>query len=259
MKNFVHKGKTLTITAAPRTGYSGDGLQVGALFGIAAWDYTIGLPVEVDVEGVFTIPKDASAFNVGDRVFWDNVNFVCTSNLNQSTGVPNMAIGLAELAQVTGDATVQVRLDYAKPLITSADLDPTIQQVAIVPLTAANILGMYAAPVAVLPAPGAGKCILVDALALEFTPGNIAFASGGPVSVNYAGGAAVHTGTVPAATINAAANGAKTLTQLGMQTGASGLAAPANTGLTVGNATGAFTTGNGVAYLIIYYSIVTLQ
>jgi hypothetical protein len=170
-----------------------------------------------------------------------------------------MAIGAAELAQLTTDATVQVRLDYSKPLITSADLDPTIQQVAIVPLTAANILGMYAAPVAVLPAPGAGKCILVDALALEFVPGNIAFMGGGAVSVNYAGGAAVHTGALPAATINAAANGPKTLTQLAMQTGANGLAAPANTGLTIGNATGAFAAGNGTAFLVIYYSIVTLQ
>ena len=63
----------------------------------------------------------------------------------------------------------------------------------------------------------------------------------------------------PAATINAAALGPKTLTQLGMQTGASGLAAPLNTGLTIGNATAAFTTGNGLTYVYIWYSIVTLQ
>jgi len=44
-----------------------------------------------------------------------------------------------------------------------------------------------------------------------------------------------------------------------MQTGANGLAAPANTGLTIGNATGAFAAGNGSAFLVIYYSIVTLQ
>ena len=259
MKNYIHRGISLTITAAPKTGFSGDGLQVGTLFGIAATDYTVGLPLQMDVEGVFAIPKDASVFNVGDRVFWDNVNFVCTSNINQPTGVPNMAIGAAELAQLTTDATVQVRLDYSKQLITSADLDPTIQQVAIVPLTAANILGMYAAPVPIVASPGAGKCIVVDALALEVVPGTIAFSGGGAVSVNYAGGAAAHSGTVPAATINAAANGAKTLTQLGMQTQANGLAAPANTGLTIGNATGAFAAGNGLAYIFVYYSVITLQ
>ena len=44
-----------------------------------------------------------------------------------------------------------------------------------------------------------------------------------------------------------------------MQTGASGLAAPLNTGLTIGNATAAFTTGNGLVYVYIWYSIVTLQ
>ncbi len=57
------------------------------------------------------------------------------------------------------------------------------------------------------------------------------------MSINYTAGAAVHSGTLPAPTINAAALGRKTLTQLGMQTGASGLAAPLNTGLSKTNRT----------------------
>ena len=259
MKNFIHAGKTLTIASAPRTGTSGSGVQVGGIFGVAAWDFTSGSPVEIEVDGVFALTKDSSTFAAGDRVYWDNTNYVATSSLTQANGTTNLSIGMAELAQVSGDATVQARLDYSLPLVNSSMLDPSVQQLLIAPLTAANILGMNGAAVPVLPAPGAGKCIVVDALAFEMVPGSVAFASGGAVSVNYTGGSAVHTGTVPASTINATALSAKTLTQLGMQTGANGLASPVNTGLTVGNATGAFTTGNGTAYLFIWYSVVTLQ
>ena len=259
MNNFIHPGKTLTIPVAPRTGNGGTGVQIGNIFGVAAWNYTAGSPVEIDVDGVFALAKDASVFNVGDRVYWDNVNFVATSNNAQTNGTPNMSIGLAELPQVTGDATVQLRLDYALPQVTSAMIDPQVQQLAIVPLTAAQVLAMFATPQALIAAPGAGKAIVVDAIAVEFVPGSIAFLAGGAVSINYTAGAAVHSGTLPAATIIAAALGPKTLTQLGMQTGASGLAAPLNTGLTIGNATAAFTTGNGLVYVYIWYSIVTLQ
>jgi hypothetical protein len=53
----------------------------------------------------------------------------------------------------------------------SSALNPLVQQVAQVALTAANLTGMYAAPLNILPAPGAGKVLIIDAIAFQFKHG----------------------------------------------------------------------------------------
>jgi predicted RecA/RadA family phage recombinase len=104
MMNYVHRGNSLTITA-PYNVLSGGGVKVGNLFGVAVNTQNAGDSMEAQVAGVFDLVKDGSTFNAGDLVYWDDVNKVGTSTVGT-----NLLIGLAELAQLTGDATVRVKL-----------------------------------------------------------------------------------------------------------------------------------------------------
>jgi predicted RecA/RadA family phage recombinase len=104
MKNFVHKGRTLTLIP-PYSGLSGGGMKTGNVFGIANMDFTVSVASEFDVWGVFALAKNASVFAQGDLVYWDDTNKCATSTVGA-----NLLIGMAELAAVTGDATVQLRL-----------------------------------------------------------------------------------------------------------------------------------------------------
>ena len=93
MKTYVQPGNTITLTA-PYDVTSGDGLLVGAIFGIASGDALTGAEVEVVTTGVFDLTKAASqAWAVGDKVYWDNTNRVATK-----TATANTLIGVAVLA-----------------------------------------------------------------------------------------------------------------------------------------------------------------
>ena len=104
MKNFVHRGEVLSLTA-PYDVLSGAGFKVGNIFAVASGDAVSGTAVEGQVKGVVRIVKDASVFAQGDLVYWDDAAKKATS-----TGGSNLLIGNAEAAQLTGDATVDVVL-----------------------------------------------------------------------------------------------------------------------------------------------------
>lgn len=136
----------------------------------------------------------------------------------------------------------------------------TMQQ-AQVALTAANINGMYAAPVVIVAAPGAGLAIVVQEIIFEITTTATQFAAGGVVGFQYdstinGAGTLVHAGTIPAATITATAG--TTVTGLWAASGSNGLVIPANKGIYISNQTQAFTTGTGTAKVWISYGILTL-
>jgi len=117
MQNYVQQGKTVTIVA-PYSVNSGGGVQVsgtGYVFGVAVNTQNQGDSMEIVVEGVFDLVKDASTFANSDYVYWDNTNKVATS-----TATGNKKIGIALLSQASGvnapggnsaDATVRVRLN----------------------------------------------------------------------------------------------------------------------------------------------------
>jgi predicted RecA/RadA family phage recombinase len=85
---------------------SGQGVLVGALFGVVAVDALTGVSAEVALNGVFDITKEAPlVIAVGARVFWDNTNKRVTTT---TTG--NVAIGHAVVAAASADTTVRVRL-----------------------------------------------------------------------------------------------------------------------------------------------------
>jgi predicted RecA/RadA family phage recombinase len=72
VNNFVHDGNTVVVPA-PREVFSGDGVQVGALFGIAATWAPAGQKVALSLRGVFEVKKVANEYwPVGARIYWDD-------------------------------------------------------------------------------------------------------------------------------------------------------------------------------------------
>jgi predicted RecA/RadA family phage recombinase len=105
MKNFVQPGDTVTVVA-PVAVNSGEGLLVGALFGIATGTAAIGANVEMITKGVVDLPKAAVAVTQGAKVYWDNAAKNVTT-----TSAGNTLIGCAIVAAAVGDATTRVRLN----------------------------------------------------------------------------------------------------------------------------------------------------
>jgi predicted RecA/RadA family phage recombinase len=97
MKTFIQPGHVLTLPA-PADVASGDGLLVGAIFGIATHDAATGAEVETQLTGVVEIAKAASqAWTVGAKVYWDN-----TAKRATTVASGNTAIGAAVLAVGAG-------------------------------------------------------------------------------------------------------------------------------------------------------------
>jgi predicted RecA/RadA family phage recombinase len=107
MKNFVQEGDTLTVTA-PATTTSGSLVVVGSIVGVAAFDAASGAEVEVQVEGVFTLPKvTTDVVTQGAKLYWDSVAGKLTATAG--TGSKPL-VGLATAAAGNGATTVNVRL-----------------------------------------------------------------------------------------------------------------------------------------------------
>lgn len=103
MKNFVRPGNSVTVVM-PYARNSGEGVLVGALFGVAVATYASGATGEIVTEGVFTELVKASgaseAWSAGDRLFWSDSNKNLTKN---STG--NYCVGYALAAVGTAVTT----------------------------------------------------------------------------------------------------------------------------------------------------------
>jgi predicted RecA/RadA family phage recombinase len=264
MQNYVQRGETLTVVA-PYALLSGGGCQVGNIFGVSVNNQNLGDSTELVVEGVFDLAKDASAFVPGAKVYWDNTQQLATANTLTAAGAPTKEIGFAALSQPSGvnapgglttDPTVRVRLTPT-PLgpVGVADLDPSVLQKAVVTLTAAQIMAMNGAPVAILPAPAAGQVLVINQIIAQMKPGATQFTGGGAVSFQYHGTAVVpHSGNIPAATINSAAASENVAPP---PTGV--VQAPTATGLDITNAAAPFATGNGTLVVTVFYSIITLS
>ncbi len=106
MNNWVQPGKTITLVA-PRAIAAGGGILVGSIFGIAKAAAANGANVETEIVGVVDLPKAAGAVTQGQKLYWDNTNFVATT-----TAAGNTQIGVATQAAATGDATARVLLRY---------------------------------------------------------------------------------------------------------------------------------------------------
>lgn len=139
----------------------------------------------------------------------------------------------------------------------SSALNPLVQQVKQVTLTAAQLIAMKATPQSILPAPGAGKVIIVDAILFQFKNGGTVFTGGGAISFVYHGTAVTpHTGTVAASVLT---TNSPDVQYLGPNvSGAVDLQSEINLGLDITNATASFAAGNGTAIVTVWYSVATL-
>lgn len=147
--------------------------------------------------------------------------------------------------------------DIEDESVDSDKLAETTIKYAEVALTKANILAMYATPIEVIAAPGAGKVIEFLSAVVILDYATAAYTGGGGVSFKYAGAATVSQ-VISAA--NSFGDSADKIAQcVGLDT-ANGIAMSANTALQITNASGAFTdpgTAAGVGRLKIAYRIHT--
>lgn len=110
MKNFVARGDVLEITAGADI-KSGDGVLLGSLFGVAAVDIANGARGNINLTGVYTLPKAPSqAWTVGAAVYWDASEARCTT-----TASTNKRIGaaVAAVGSGAGETVGVVRLNGA--------------------------------------------------------------------------------------------------------------------------------------------------
>lgn len=107
MKNFIQNSAMITVPAPTGGVVSGQGMVVGALFGIAATTAPEATNVEIATTGVYDLPKaPATVVALGDRVAWDDTAKVIAP---PATGV--YPVGVAITAAGNGAVTVRVRLD----------------------------------------------------------------------------------------------------------------------------------------------------
>lgn len=190
------------------------------------------------------------------------------NNTVTATQIANGTITTTQIsgtAGITGSqiaATTITGSNLAANTLGSGQIDPTVIQYVRVPMTAAQWNGMYAAPMQLIAAPGAGKAIIVHRVDLSMTFVSAQYAAGGAVicqydsTINGGGTNACGTSTIAAATVNGyAASSAVGLAGLLPSSAATAIA---NKGLYLSNQTGAFTTGDSTWNIFVWYSVVTL-
>lgn len=89
---------------------SGDGVLVGAIFGVAQRAAAQNEMVDVAVVGVYALPKATGAISAGARVFWND-----TARNVTTTATGNYNIGYAMSAAGASDTTVSVLLGRGAP------------------------------------------------------------------------------------------------------------------------------------------------
>jgi len=169
----------------------------------------------------------------------------------------NLATGVA----LTGAATISNTgvLTIANNAVDYAQLAADVAVLGTVTLTAAQILGMYAAPVVLVAAPGVGNLIQIDSILWDIAFVTTQYAAGGPIQAQYGatinGGGPAASASIAAATLNGvAASGFLTEGSTGINVTK---AASLNTGVYLSNTTGAFTTGNSTVTLYVKYRVMT--
>lgn len=101
MRNYIQPGHIVTVPS-PVAVKSGEGVVIGAIFGIACGDAEIGKDLDLRMEGVFELPKvDGDTFAVGDIVYFDKAAKLATTIADG-----NQPIGFA----IADAASVSVRL-----------------------------------------------------------------------------------------------------------------------------------------------------
>jgi predicted RecA/RadA family phage recombinase len=106
MKNFIKPGNMTTLVAASAVS-SGQGMLVGALFGVAATNAAQGAEVEACRKGEFELAAvTADTATQGAKAYWDD-----TAKKITTTATNNTLVGAFTVAKANGDTVARVLLD----------------------------------------------------------------------------------------------------------------------------------------------------
>lgn len=226
---------------------------------ISGADYFVSKAFELS-EGdvIYCMGSDATEFRSVTTLATSPANVV-TSALSAAgvVGTANLDNLAVTTAKIDNAAVTTAKL--ADDAVTSAKISPEVIQYVKVSMSAAEFLGMYAAPKELVAAGGANTLHQVKQVVFEVDYGGAQFANGGVVAVQYDstanGAGAPASATTAAAVFNAfAADGV---------VGAAGSLASAtaantvNKGLYLSNQTAAFITGSSTVDVHLWYSTVT--
>jgi len=190
----------------------------------------------------------------------DTLGTICTTGYWTTQKAALLAINRGDFEWVSTDM-VLIAYNGGKGFFTwdAATLSflPAGYGMTQVAVTSAQILGMYAAQVPIVPAPGAGKLVIVGRNTYTYLFGTTQYAAGGVIGLEYGltaalAGPAAST-TLAAATFNGyAASNTFELTPDNTNV----LANVIGLGISLGNQTAAFTTGDGTLLVNLEYNIV---
>lgn len=109
MQNYLGSGDVLRLSSAPAPLNSGQGLLVGAMFGIVLASVAEGQPYVLWLRGIYQLPKNAAeVWSCGVVIYWDNINLVATIMADTNT-----KIGVASAAAANPSNFGNVRLNGA--------------------------------------------------------------------------------------------------------------------------------------------------
>lgn len=142
-------------------------------------------------------------------------------------------------------------------LVDGARIDTELARVKRFSITAAQLIAMFTTPVALFPAPGAGKYIDIISVNVEYKYGTAQYTGGGALQLSYGAGV-----TTPAtATIAGTFLTGPVANQVIKVAGAlaSALASAVNNvAVNLTNATAVFAAGDGTVDLIVNYRILPI-
>lgn len=198
------------------------------------------MPKTIGIAGVTVYETDESGYAVLAR----------TSG-NLDTTASKYAVGCKMTDSTTG-------IEYINYGTVAAPAWGSAQQIRIVSLTAAQINGMAAAPVEVIPAV-AGKAIILDDMVLDLTGTATQFANGGVVNLQYkntATGAGTTLHADIAASVVTGATGRIITERVAKDLSSIATADITGIGVYISNKTAAFITGTGTARVIARYHLI---
>jgi hypothetical protein len=187
---------------------------------------------------------------------------LCKTSGNLDTTASKFAVGCMMQDSVSGKTYINIG-SVASPSwnsvsdVASGDMDQGLIRSVSINLSAAQINGMYAAPVLVL-AGIAGKAIIVDTVQLDLTGTATQFAGGGVANVQYdntANGAGTTCHADIAAAVFTGATALVKTHRISKDLSAIATSAIDGKGLYFSNKTAAFTTGTGTAVLTVRYHV----
>jgi hypothetical protein len=225
-----------------------DNALVGQFYVVDAIQYPTGL-----LPGITTITAFGAVIGVIGTA--NIANAAVTFAKIQNIGADSLVGNATAAPAVATNITLGNGLSFVGTVL---QVTPAVGGYVRVAMTAAQWNGMYAAPVTLLAAQGANTLIVVDRVVEELTFVAAAYAAGGVVGLQY--GVAAHLAGPAATATEAAADFFAAASTAFMQQGGLGTGAPlatsVNAALSISNATGAFTTGDGTWFIHVWYAVV---